>query len=173
MGFITTLRDTMQVVYGTNVSASSITNPAPTATEPTSGICGPLRDADTANQYFVQFFGAGADNATGVALLVKWRRARQANGSFMWVPTPLVGLDLTLSTAVGIADMKPSDSERFADTIALKSGQGYFSDGYRIISNGANMPAAVVVDVLGGDKLQVLLGTGGSATSLNALSAKL
>jgi len=121
------------------------------------------------NELSSWFFGTGADNSTAQAMLVKWERVRAKrpdtrhidNGvePLMWVPRPLVVLDITLGATTG-AD-SPSgptglvaSTHRLADTIALTATGNRTLGGNGVRFGGPANPddslATVNVDAEGG-----------------------
>ena len=117
--------------------------------------------AKGANQVYIQFFGTGADNATLSARITAWSRI-----GTLWIPTPLLALDVTLGGMTGEAGADIADTDRLADTIAVASG-GEFTDAYEIISPESGA-AGVKVDTFGAERIQVQLAVG-TATGANAI----
>ena len=149
-------------LYAVNVTALAITPPAPTTTEPATGMYYASPDSlstdDKYNAAALCFFGEGPDNGTATATVIQWRRI-----GTLWVPTPLLDLNLTFGTSVGVAGSPVSNTERFADTIAEST---VYTEAKEIISPAGNKVAVVKIDFFGGDAVQVLLAKG-TMTSVN------
>lgn len=155
-------------LLSSNSTDSSFASKVPTVTEPTgtgvlelSSIPGSMSD----NILLVPF-GAGNDDTTFVLRLIGWRKV-----SALWVPIPLCQVTATLSTAVGVSGAAVTDSDRFADTLALASG---FNSNVstEIVSPTGNIIAHVMQDVKGFAKVEITFDMTG-ATSGNALYALL
>jgi hypothetical protein len=118
------------------------------------------------------FFGAGADNATFSARLLRVVDTVTSGGgvtsSTDWIYEQIGVFTGALSTAVGAAGRIVTDTERFADTIAFTAGSGDPTTAFEISSNADNKPAELRVDLKGATYLVVVL-TVSTATSMNAL----
>ncbi len=176
MSAITTLVRRLKKVYSTNQTGSSITSPSPTTTIPTTGIIPAIYTVDTGgflasggNQYLFYFYAIGANNVTGKAQINGWRKVD--NGT-LWIPMPLIQVDLIFGASTGVAASDVLDTERFADTITLTSGKNYTA-AYEIIIAGTpdDTVAGLAVDVKGAELIQVQVSVG-TATSVNALSVE-
>ena len=106
-------------------------------------------------------FGAGADNSTFTARVLGWKQIA-ARGHY--TPVLLAQVVVTLSTHVGLADSKPLNTERYADTLV----PSYIGAGVSVNSNALNVPATIDVDLSGYDSVEVLFDMD-TATSGNAL----
>ncbi len=153
-------------LFAANTAAASITAPAPTNTEPTGdGVLDLRRGGESVmGGAMLHFFGTrtAADNETFTARLTGWR-----NVSGLWVPVPLLALNLTQGTSTGVAAGDVLDTEYFADTIVVSTA---FTSAYEILSPADNTIGAVKVDLAGCRKLQVQLAKGTDATC-NVLAA--
>lgn len=145
MSTIATPWQSMLTANGTDTAWATM---IPTTTKPSgSGVLDRSGDALplVPDQIAAIFWGRGADNATGSVRLVGWRPL----GS-LWIPCIIFEADLTLSTAVGVAGQTATDSDRFADTIALASAYSDLSGvSVRPTSPADNSPAHLIVDVTG------------------------
>lgn len=158
-------------LFAANVSAASITIPAPTNTEPVAGANGVMdlrtgrdRLATFANAA-VAFFATGADNVTATARVTGWKKI-----STLWVPFTLAKLDLTASAAVGVAAGDVLNTERFVDTLANTGGSAVDSSAV-LLSPADNAPALAIFNTRGFQYLQIDLAKG-TATDVNAIAAK-
>ena len=150
-------------VFTTNSTSASITAPAATLTEPVgsgvvdlrSGIKGP-------NFGELIFYGAGADNNTASVAVYLWLLVGKT-----WIPIQVLGLDLALSTAVGVSGGDVLDTERFVDTIASTAGAPSVSSA-DVLSPANNTPGKIVFDLQGAQKVEVRVNKG-TATNMNAL----
>ena len=125
----------------------------------------------TPNAVMLKFFGAGADNTTGRCRVWGVRAGRSAAGVLSYTHTLLAEYAFTLSAAVGVAGGVVTASERYADTITRTTGIENVSD--KILSPTGDVAGHVVVDAKGHSLLLVdlVLGAGSPATSVNALWA--
>ena len=169
-----TICQDFRVLLAANTTSASITAPAPTVTEPVTSTTVAVIDMKdySRNQVVLGFVGAGSDNNAGTAMIYGWRRIANATipDRYLWVPTPLLGLDITLSTAVGVAGEKLINTDRFADTLAVTSGKGH-TDAYKLISNANNEVALVQLDTFGCRKVEIRFAIG-TATNLNVFASE-
>jgi hypothetical protein len=156
-------------VCAANSTASSFASKVPTTTEPTGdGVVSPLRSGGVYDNVLLAFYGTGNDDTTFDARVIGWRKI-----STLWVPVPLFQLTATLSTAVGVSGAAVTDSERFADTLALSAdftGADGVSVQVQSLSGLTNKVAHLVFDAKGFTKFEVLFDLTG-ATAANALWA--
>lgn len=170
----TTPRTQFNKLYAANSTASSVTAPTPTLTEPTGDgfyRCGASGDEGNINYVDLRIFGAGADNTTGTGLLVGWRKAVDPSGvaTALWIPKKLLSLAFTFGTSVGVAAAVAINTDRFADTITVATA--YIpTSAYNVNSPADNSVASVEVDATGFDFIQFLPATG-TATNVNGLAA--
>lgn len=128
---------------------------------------------ETHNGAVINFFGAGADNATFSARIIKWRKA-PGNGTTQadtWIPTVLAELACTLSTQVGVAGGVIVATDRLVDTISLTGTTANDDVSISIVSPANNTMGEVTIDLSGVERLEITFTTGGSATDCNALVA--
>jgi hypothetical protein len=152
--------------HATNATAASITDPVPTLTEPTGDGVVTLADLGASPNFgSLHFTAVGSDNSTATAKVYLWSKV---DGPVpLWVPVPVLNLDLTFSSVTGVATTPVPATERFADTIALTSGTVNESN-IDITSPANNTIARVALDVLGASKVEVRFAKG-TTTSVNAL----
>ena len=164
---------------GTSQNSTDATFPSkiPTATEPTG--TGVIEMATpnsiiTSNGIRVMPYGTGAENTTFSLRVIGWSKI-DANpfdiNKTLWIPVVLCELLCTLSTVVGVATKCIVATERFADTLAVTTGStGVTLDA---VSPTGNVAAHALVDTKGHRKIEITFTTGGSATDMNCLVAKL
>ena len=103
--------------------------------------------------------------------LVGWRKvASNINQSLiLWVPVSLVEVSCTVSTPVGIANADVVATERFCDTLALKTA--YQSKGsIEVISPANDTIAHLLADFKGFQKIEFLFdSTAAGLTEMNCL----
>lgn len=171
---IETISQNFRLLLAANTTASSISAPSPTIVEPVSGSSNAVIDMHdvSRNQILLGFFANGSDNNAGQAMIYGWRAIPHATqeGKKLWIPTPLLGVDLTFGTALGVAGYPIDANQRFADTIAVTSGKEH-TDAYKLISNANNEVALVAIDHYGCRKIEVRFDIG-DATSINGFSAE-
>ena len=160
-----------------NQTSATFVSKIPTATEP-SGDAGTATGASVfdigkgyaQNGVLVTPYGIGSDNNTMSLRLIGWRSiGANAVATLLWIPVIICEVAATLSTAVGIVGKTVLDTERFADTLSLTTGNDDVS--IDIVSPTGNVIAHFVADLKGFQKLEVSFTTGSSATSCNALLA--
>ncbi len=110
-----------------NNNDSSFASKIPTVTEPTNdGVIDLKGTGSTIPQWMdVLPYGLGGDNDAFDMRVIGWRHigelGPQAALKALWIPTILVEVTCTISAAVGIAGAVVLNTERFADTITIKS----------------------------------------------------
>ncbi len=130
-----------------------------TVTAPTTGT-GIFDVKETDSTLEVLPYGTGADNSTITGMrVIGWRKINT-----LWVPTIIAEVAATLSTAVGIVNVTPSNSARFADTITTTYGIAILS------ATAAETPARFFVNIEGFSKFEITVDLG-TATAANALIA--
>lgn len=156
--YIATPKDRFSVLFSTLVTASSITAPAATSTEPTGDgvITAPVNSAAIA------FYGTNAEDETFTARITGWRRAGE-----LWIPVPLLALSGILGAMTGASGQAVTDSHLFADTLSISTA---FTSVYEIISPTSDQVAIAKVDLFGCEKLQVQVAKG-TCDSVGALVA--
>lgn len=158
--FLNTQVDDLQKLFTANTTAATITNRTPTPNEPKGN---GILNGRKANQALLFFHGAGSNNQTMTARITAWSKTSLG----LWVPTPLLGLDIILGPATGTVAGEVVATELFADTISVTSGTG-FTSAYEIISPADNTIACIKIDTFGSPLVQVDLAKG-TCTSCNAL----
>ncbi len=171
---VETRSDYFQLVYRTaNVTDSSITTPLPTLTKPSGD--GVLTFGDgggaTANGLQLVPYGAGSGTNTFTMAVYGWRQTEGAGGALpIWIPFTLATFTCTLATPPGLSGADVNASQLFCGTIAMVVGNANVSN--EVVSPTGNTIAHVLVDTKGSKLVEVRFGTGSSATSCNALWAK-
>lgn len=137
-----------------NSTASSFASVASTTTDPSSNsgfltLCPPA--GPVPNSIILMPFGAGSDDQTFDMRVIGWLPFGSPYS--YWVPTILWQGTCTLSTAVGVAGQTTVATDRYADTIDTDIG----TDGVTCsrLSNAANQPASVLVDLRGHRLIQI------------------
>lgn len=158
-----------------NVTASSITEPVPTTTEPSgSGVIAWGRGGEVAATALKLIpYGVGSDTNTFNMNVYGWEHypELQQVGLGLWVPVMLAtftGCELD-SGMPGLAGAVLGSTQYFCSDITLALGNSGIS--VEVVSPGHanNKIAHVVIDAKGARYVEVRFGTGGSATSANAL----
>lgn len=153
-----------------NATDTSFPSKIPTATEPSgTGVVeliqnklgGPIQ-----NSVLVVAFGAGSDDTTFSVRVIGWRLFGDDPQTQLWIPAVLAELACTLSSAVGVAGKVVVNTERFADTITLVTGNDDIS--IDIVSPTGNVVAHAAVDIKGFQKLEFTFDLTG-ATDANVL----
>ncbi len=176
-----TLSGNFRKARSVNQTSNGYVSKVPTATEPigdagtASGASiidiGSLGSGGTGaiqNAMLAVFYGVGSDTNTFSAKLIGWKPVDWDNRlTGLWIPVPLVVLALTLSTPPGLAGKTILNTELFADTITLTTGNDDVS--VDIVSHADNTISHCLIDLKGFQKVEWSFTTGGSATSCNAL----
>jgi hypothetical protein len=169
MQSLITLPTKWQRLFAANQTGATVPAPAPTITQPSGDGVIPLNGmSNPPNVLALAFFGAGADDNTGLARVTGWKRCDLAGSVTLWVPTPLALLDLTLSTMTGVAGAAILNTDRFVDIIAEVGG---YTTAEEILqaATAENTLAVYKVDVFGHELVQVQVGTNSSATNMNGI----
>lgn len=154
-----------QKACATNAADTSFPSRIPTATRPDAndGVHSLQNDAYTKHWIRVVPYGVGDDDAVFEMWITGWS---QIDG--LWIPTRLVKLTCTLSTAVGVAGEAVVATERFADTITATKGVSNVT--YKLQSTEDNTPAHALVFVEGYEFLEFTFDmTTGDPTGANCL----
>lgn len=154
-------------LFAANSTASSITPPVPTATEPANGDNGifdnRVDNPTVLNNILLAFYGVGNAGQAASARITAWHQT--VDGS-LWIPTPLMTLTLTLGAQLGIVNTMISATHKFVKTIAAGTA---FTSANEVISPGADGTIAMVaIDPKGAPKIQVDLAII-DCTSINGL----
>jgi hypothetical protein len=169
-----TICQDFRVLLAANTTSASITAPIATITEPVTSTTVAVIDMreTSRNQVLLGFFGAGSSNNAGTVMIYRWRRIAHASEKdrYLWIPTPLLGLDVTLGTAAGIAAYPITNSQLFADTLGATTNKDH-TDAFEVISNANNEIALVKLDTFGCRKVEVRFAIG-TATSLNVFASE-
>lgn len=158
-------------VAGPDITAVSMTQLAPQTAAPSGNdVAGmTVDDATGLDNIALVFFGVGASTNTATAKIIGWRQISAGGGAnALWVPVPLLALNLTLGTQTGVAGCVVDNTHLFVTTITASTA---YTSANEIISPGDNSPALVKVDTFGCQYVQVQLAVG-TATSINAMLAQ-
>lgn len=116
------------------------------------------------------FYGVGTDGQTFSCQIYGWNQAGTEADEILWIPTPLLEVQVTLSSAIpGILSRYVKSTELFADTIAIVGTEGNPNVSCELISPANDRIAHAKFSVVGFAKLELTFTTGASATSCNAL----
>ncbi len=123
------------------------------------------------NGMVVMPYALGADNDTFNLRVYGWRKVGTENTTRnLWRPCLLVEVACTISADVGVAGCIVLNTERFADTIALTTGNDDIT--VSIISPTGDVAGHFTVDLEGFQKAELTFDLGATApTSMNALIA--
>jgi hypothetical protein len=119
-------------------------------------------------------FGVGAATNTFSLQVLGWR-ATALGVAPLWVPVNLGTWQVTLGTAGGVANSDLGTTQLFATTISQTAGgpTNVTPPDWFAVSPGGNAIGMICLRTLGFRFLEVIYSTGGSATSCNALYAKM
>ncbi len=163
---------------GGNATTSSITVPVPTVTLPSGdgfiqmGQGGATQGGSAPSGIKIIPYGVGSAGLIFSLGVYGWSEVNSGLGNtLLWTPHLLAQFNCTLGAVPGIAGTDVNASQLFCNTIALAVGNGNVSN--EIISPTGTSIAHCIVNSKGCRFLQLLFGTGGSATSANALVATL
>ena len=166
----------------TNVTTNGFTQPVPTKTAPSgTGIInfGHPDGALASNAIILIPYGVGSDTNTFAMNVYGWRPIPGSLGGTLsdtlWVPMTLAtftGCELN-SGMPGLSGAALDGTQYFCSDITLGIGNSGIS--VEVVSPGHanNQVAHTVIDAKGCRLLEVRFSTGGSATSCNALWAKI
>lgn len=161
--FLATYIEELQLAYSAKTTASSITAPAPTTTQPSGN--GIVDMAITPGKIFnscgFAFYGAGSADQTFTGAITGWKKS----GS-LWIPIPMLTFSGLLGTATGVASQNVINTDLFADTLTISTA---YTNVYEVLSPGNNTVAFLkMLDTFGCDLLQLQLAVG-TATSVGGL----
>ena len=163
---MTSYASKLELARATSATDSSFPSKVPTTTAPSGA--GVLSDPLTGNastQWLqVVPFGDGADNATFDLRVIAWKPT--TNG--LWIPTVLAQAACTLCTAVGVTSADVTNTQRFADTIALTQVQANVDS--KVSSPTSDLVGSFLVETRGATLIEITFDLG-SATGANALVA--
>lgn len=156
----------------TSATDTSFLSKIPTGTEPTGAGVHDIHGGVgiMQNGMIVVPFGIGSDNHTFDMRIIGWRCVGRNAATAIWVPVIIAQLAVTLSAAVGIAGKTILNTERFADTLALTTGNDDVS--IDVVSPTGDVIAHAVVDLKGFSKVEFTFDLG-SGTDCNCLFALL
>jgi hypothetical protein len=123
------------------------------------------------NALLVAPFGTGVDNSEGSIRF--YGESRMEHPSItQWHPVFLAGVNVTLSTQVGIVGGVVLNTERYADIVAFRAGEGDANADY--LTFPSNEPGWFALDHRGFDKVIAVFqntahGAGAATTGLNIL----
>lgn len=176
-----------QKARSVNQTSASFVSKVSTTTEPVGDagtatgaavfdLCQNLDSGPVQNSLLVMPYATGNDNVTFSVRVLAWRRAgpNSADGTGVlpiWRPMLLVELLCTASLDVGVSGAYVLNSERFADTIALTTGNDDVS--VDIVSPTGDVAGHALLDMKGARKIELTFSTGSSATACNALWCQL
>lgn len=131
------------------------------------------------NSALIVPYATASDNNTFAMRILGWRAVGNPAPSTpqpdqpLWVPVVLAEVTCTCTGAQpGVAGGIIGTAELFADTIALVGTTGNANVSIEIVSPADDASIAhIVVDMKGFSMLELVFGTGGVATSCNALLA--
>lgn len=179
-----TLSQSFRKARRVNQTSNGFVSKIPTPTEPsgdagtaTGGavfdLANPSAGGTVAqNSAIILPYAIGVNNNTFSVRIIGWRVTGMNAETALWIPVVLAELAVTISsTPIGAAGKDVLDTELFADTITLTTGNANVS--IDVNSPADNTIAHVVVDLKGFQKLELSFTTGASATSCNALLALL
>ena len=178
-GLIYTSCTDWQKARSVNATDTSFPSKIPTVTEP-KGDAGTATGASVietglasghwANAVVLVPYAIGDDDDVFAMRVIGWSRMKGPTPATrdLWIPTILAELTCTVSTAVGIAGAAVLNTERFADTITLVTGNDDIS--VDITSPTGNVIAHATVDLKGFSKIELTFDmTTGDPTSANCL----
>lgn len=114
----------LQKAWTTNANTSSFASKVPTITEPTNdGVINLAADGILIPQkMIIHPYGVGADDDAFDMKIIGWSCIKSTTPQTnLWVPAPIATFTCTISTAVGVAGAPVLNTERFADTIVMKT----------------------------------------------------
>lgn len=161
--------------YKTNKAVDTLAVPVPTLNDPyqPSAVVDPgVITTDTGGEFFgnakLAFFGSGANGNTFVAKLVGWQEVKIGPQAGQWIPVTLADLTCTLgnTTGAGADSNIPTTSHRMVTTLAVNSSRIAPVNHTWITDNGIQI---LDISIAGFQRIQLLIGTGTSATDGNAL----
>ncbi len=187
--YLNDLSRVYQKAWATNADTATFASRIPTVTEPTNDGVVALHGSgiEVPRQMIVLPYGLGADDDSADMRIIGWRSiGYQSGGKILWVPAIMGIFTVTIGTTVGIAASPVLNTERFADTITLKSdnttsqpvAQGIAIAGVEsmgrnidIFSPSANLIAWIKMDLLGMEKVEFIFDQITNSPTMNALIA--
>lgn len=166
-----------------NQTSTSYVSKIPTNTEP-NGDAGTATGASVldighkggiaSNGVMIVPYGIGSNNNTFLMRVLHWKRIGRNPLTAIWVPITLLEATCTLSsTVLGVAGKEIIETEFFCDTIAIVGTSGGPNVSCELVSPADNTVGHIMLDLKSAQKLELTFSTGSSATSCNALIAKL
>lgn len=155
-----------QLARSSGSTDSSFPSKVPTTTAPTGTgvISDPLNGNESTQWIQVVPFGEGADNSTFDLRVISWKPTTDG----LWVPTILAQAACTLSATVGVNGADVTNTQRFADTIALTQVQANVDS--KLSSPVGDLVGSFLVETRGSTLIEITFDLG-SATAANALVA--
>jgi len=175
MKFVKARRDASGVAA--NATNATFPSKVPTITKPSGAgvieLCSPDKGAVAQNGIVLIPYGTGSDNNTFELRVIGWRLVTNDEGKAgLWIPVLLVELHCTLSAAVGVAGATVVNTERFADTISLTTGNDDVS--VDIVSPTGEIIAHAMLDLKGFNLVETTFSiNSGGTTDMNCLYALL
>lgn len=112
-------------------------------------------------------YATAGDNDTFSVRIISWESVSDG-ATELWIPTVLAELACTASADVGVAGMIVTNTERFADTITLVTGNDDIS--IDIVSPTGDVKAHAVLDLKGARMVELTFdSTAVGTTAMNAL----
>ena len=152
------IRDLLSV-FTTSATDAAFPSKVATVTKPTVGT-GIKEIKNEDSTLAVMPYGTGADDSTITGMrVIGWRKV-----DTLWVPTVICEVACVLSTAVGVVNVVPSNSDRFADSITATYGNP-------VLTTVPANTAAMFLVLIEGYSLYEITVDLGTATAANALVA--
>ncbi len=180
-----TLSDHGQIALpGGNSTASSLQKPstsliAPNTIAASSGVTnvgdGVIAGGDGGsvcpNGVNIWPYGVGTATNTFKMHIYGWNRTIIENTKPLWYPFKIAAFTCTLCTLTGLADSPLGTTQKFCDTIVILFGNANISN--EILSPTGNEIATITMDLKGARFYEFRFDMNSSATSANALIAKM
>jgi len=143
-----------RVLYSADASVSSVTPPTAQIAAPSgNGVFDAQLDIEaTLNNAAMIFFGTGTAGQMATAQITGWRQI--GGPSSLWIPIPLLNLNLTLGTQAGVNNSAVDASHLFVSTIAASA---IYTSANEIITPTGSRIAEAKIDFHGMRYIQVQL----------------
>lgn len=149
-----------------NSTATSFASKVATATAPTDGATGVRELSRTtgivANNIMLMPFGTDAANETFKMRVIGWSKTES-----LYIPCILYEFTCTLGSATGVANHKPVNTDLFADTITLDSGNADVDA--TILSTADDTMCYAICDLKGFSLVEIIFNRNSSSASCNTL----
>lgn len=162
--FFTATAGAFDKVFTNDQTSTAVLTVAPTATAPSTTTNGVISVSRFNAEYRFLFYGTDAANETATAHLYRWYgHDDDADGTpDLWIPVLQGVYTITLGTTTGVSGQTVTDTQFFADTIAITGGTG---DDQVVHTNAQNAVAELRVSARGSGYLQLTLQAGTAATA--------